>query len=562
MGSSNAIGAVNRGGANLGGIQSGGLDITGRPDPIISHRNQYLDGLMSTPDISTTAVSQFIPVTNATTNGVDVSFSITNITGIKTITIVRAPVMDIAQSVVLNSWPAAAASFTWSDTDSLLQQYGQVFYWLKLAPVNPTGQEALAGPEFILLNPSLLPPVPALGISASHAAAVNGTVLVTCNVSGIPAGNSVKIYVSGYEGNASAVAVAQKTSSPIQFVLQATTETITLKAIAVSQGGTEASTGPTTTLILTGTATVPATPEGVAVAQISAGNQVMWPANLEAGVTGYQVYRGQRGDAFGLASLLATVTATGEGTVEYLDTAGLAGDYQYFIIAVTSAGNSLPSDAAFPFVLYSSAGLPTNSTTNVTNTATLDSIDAGSNATVRIYGPGGLGSTYTRVTGFGTRTRPSGSIAGVAYLTLYAVLYDTINQIYLATTSYSATLPDNYEWVGTLTTTAHGGASGSGATAVVVINGLGNVIQVNPGSPGSGYVSATVSISGGGGSGATATANVSAGQVTSYTVTNGGTLYTSTPTALVIPGGAGGHAGGGGATGGSTGNRGAGAGLS
>lgn len=545
-----------------GGIFQTGLGIMTGPEPIITQRNQYIDGLMSTPDISTTAVSQFIPQTNAATNGVDVSFSITDITGIKTVTLVRAPVMDVAQCVVLNSWPAAVAVFTWSDTDALLQQYGQVFYWLKLAPVNPTGQEALAGPEFILLNPSLLPPVAALGISASHAAAVNGTVLVTCNVSGVPAGNSIKIYVAGYEGNAFAVAVAQSTSSPLQFVLQATGETITLRAIAVSQGGTEASSGPTTTLVLNGTATIPATPEGVSVAQISAGNQVMWPANREVGITGYQIYRGQRGDAFGLASLLATVTATGEGTVEYLDTAGLAGDYQYFIIAVSPSGNSLPSDPAFPPVLYSSAGLPPNSPTNVTNTATLDSIDAGSNATVRIYGPGGVGTGYTRLTGFGSRTRPAGSITGLGYLTLYAILYDTINQIYLATTAYSATIPDNYEWVGTLTTTAHGGASGTGATATASINGLGNVISVTPLSNGSGYVSVNVILIGGGGSGAAVTGHVISGQVTSYTVTNGGTGYTTAPGVSVAGAGAGGSSGGGGPTGGSTGNRGVGGGLS
>lgn len=540
---------------NSGGIQSGGISGVKIADPVTVMRGIYVDALMSTPDISTTAVSQFIPVTNATTNGVDVSFSITNITGIKTVTLVRAPVMDVSQGVVLNSWPAAVAAFTWSDTDALLQQYGQVFYWLKLEPVNPTGQEALAGPEYILLNPSLLPPVAATGISASHAAAVNGTVLVTCNVSNIPSGNSIKIYVTGYEGNASAVAVAQKSSAPIQFVLEATGETISLIAIAVSQGGAQASSGPTATLILNGTATAPAKPENVIAIQISSGNQVTWPANVELSVTGYQVWRGQRGDTFLLASLLATVASTGEGTVEYLDTTGLAGDYQYFIVAVAAAGNSVPSDPAFPPVLYSSSPIPPNVPANTTNTATIDSVDAGSNALVRIYGPGGVGTGYSRITGFGNLNRPFGSVAGLAYSTLYAIIYNTTTQVYLATTTYAPTLPDSYEWVGTVTTTAPSGASGSGATAVAIVSG-GYVTQINPVTDGTLYVSATANISGGGGSGAAATVNVSGGGCVSYTVTNGGNGgYATAPTVAVIAGGAGGTTGGGGSSGDSGGSR-------
>lgn len=525
---------------------SGSIGTGLRPDPITSHRNQYVDNLMSTPDISSTAVSQFIPTTNATTGGVDVSFSITDITGIGTVTLLRAPVMDISQGVVLNSWPAAVAAFTWSDTDSLLQQYGQVYYWLKLSPVNPTGQPVIAGPEFILLNPSLLPPIAASGVSASHAAAVNGTVLVTCNVSGVPAGNSIKIYVTGYEGNPSAVAVAQGASSPIQFVLDATGETITIEAIAISQGGAEAASGPTTTLVLNGPATAPAKPEGIIVSQIASGNQITWPANVEVGVTGYQIYRGQRGDSFLLASLLATVMSTGEGTVEYLDTGGLAGDYQYFIVAVAGAGNSVPSDPASPVVLFSSNVLPPNVSTNTTNTATIDSIDAGSNVLVRIYGPGGIGTGYMRLTGYGNLNRPNGSISGLAYTTKYVILYDTINKVYLATTTFPPALPDSYEWVGVVTTTAAGGAVGTGATGTAVVDALGHLIQINAVTPGSGYVTATVNIAGGGGSGAAATANVVAGGVTSYTVTNGGTGYSTAPGITVTGTGGGGTVGGGG----------------
>jgi hypothetical protein len=182
----------------------------------MSQRMQWVDAQMSTPPIGSNVVSQFLCEPNATTQGVDVSFAITDMTGMASISLLRAAVLDIAQATVLQTWSASESAFTWSDTDKILQQTGQAYYWLKLEPVNTmNGQEEVVGPQFILLNPSLLPPQPATAISASHAAAVNGTVLVTCNVAGIPPGGSVKIYATGYLGNPSPVAMAQGTSSPI-----------------------------------------------------------------------------------------------------------------------------------------------------------------------------------------------------------------------------------------------------------------------------------------------------------------------------------------------------------
>jgi hypothetical protein len=285
---------------------------------------------------------------------------------------------------------------------------------------------------------------------------------------------------------------------------------------------------------------------GVSVAQITTGNQISWPSSIEPGVTSYKVYRGQRLDAFISATLLATVMASSAGTMEYLDTGGLVSDYQYFIETVAASGTSLPSDAANPPVLVTSSPVPPNVSVNTSNTATVDSIDAGSSALARIYGPGGVGTSYSRLTGYGSITRPNGSISGLAYSTKYVVLYDTVGQAYSAVTTYPATLPDGYEYVGALKTTAAGGAGGSGATATAVVDSAGHLIQVNPTTNGSGYSSATVTISGGGGSGAAATANVDFfGSITSYAVTNGGTGYTSAPTVTVTPGPGGGSTGGG-----------------
>jgi hypothetical protein len=180
-------------------------------------------------------------------------------------------------------------------------------------------------------------------------------------------------------------------------------------------------------------------------------------------------------------------------------------------------------------------------------------VDAGSNVLVRIYGPGGVGTGYSRLTGYGSLTRPYGSISGLAYSTTYYVIYT--GSIYQATTNYPTTLPDGYEFVGTILTTAPTSPGGSGATATAVIDGAGHVIQINPVTDGSDYLSATVNISGGGGSGASAIPNIVGGAITSYTVTSGGAAYATVPTVTIVPGTSGGTTGGGGSNGGPRGNR-------
>ncbi len=508
-----------------------------------------LGRLTASPAINANAISGFQAASNSTTQGVDVTFALTDVTGISSISLFRNYVLDQATATVIQTWSPVLADYDFSDTSTTLQEQAKAFYWLLLLPTGISGTPLTVGPQNILLSPQLAAPVPDVSVSASHSAAVNGFVTVTVNITGTA--SSQKVYVSGYRGNASFVAVAQNSSSPIQFALEATGETITVEAIGVSAGGTEATSGPTTTLTLNGGLTVPATPQGIVVIQIATGNQITFPASKDAGPT-YKIYRAQRGQAFLLATLLATVTGTA-GTIEYLDTAGLAGDWEYFIVATNGAGDSLPSDPENPPVLYSSAALPANVPINTTNTATIDSVDAGSNVLVRVYGPGGVGTSYTRLTGFGTLTRPNGTIGGLAYSTLYVILWT--GSAFLAETSYPATLPDHYEFVGSLTTTGPTGVIGSGATATAVINGTGNVTNITPVTDGAGYAAATVNIAGGGGSGAAASAIVSGGQVVGYTVTNTGTGYSTAPTVTVVGGSSVGTIGGGGATGGASGYR-------
>jgi hypothetical protein len=506
--------------------------------------------LIASPAISTNAISGFQANTNPTTKGIDVTFTLANVLGISGINLYRNYVLDPGTAICVQSWSPAASRYVYTDLATDLQKQASAYYWLRLLPTGTSGTSVLVGPQNILLSPQLAAPVPDASISASHSGAVNGSVTVTVNVTGSAA--TQKIYVSGYKGNASYVAVVQSANSPLQFKLDATGETITLKAIGVSSGGTEAPSGPTTTLLLNGVLTIPATPQGVLVSQITTGNQITFPSSRDAGPT-YKIYRGQRGDTFLLASLRATVTGTA-GTIIYLDTAGLTGDWQYFIVATNAAGDSLPSSPASPFVLLTSAGIPRNAAVNTTNTATVDSIDGGSSVVVRIYGAGGVGTSYTRLTGFGALTRPNGSVSGLAYATLYVILWT--GSAFSAVLTYPATLPDGYEFVGSLKTTVATGVVGSGATVTLVIDGAGHVSQANPNAVGSGYAAATVSVSGGGGSGAQVDPNVDpSGTIPSYTVRNGGTGYATIPTGTVIPGSGAGTVGGGGSTGGASGSR-------
>lgn len=493
-----------------------------------------LQKLISSPAIDPNSISGFQAASNVTTGGIDVTFKITNITGISNVVLFRNYVLDPATAVAIQTWAPSVSNFEYSDVSTILQQQAIAYYWLLLLPVGTSGTSVTIGPQNILLNPQLTPANPATSISASHAAVANGTVLVTVNVTFDSP--SVKIYAQNYRGNPAFVAVAQSTNSPIQFTLQATGETITLKAVGVSAGGTEAASGPTTTLVLSGSPTIPATPQGIIVDQIATGNQISFPSSKDAGPN-YKIYRGQRGDAFSFATLLATVTSTAS-TVVYLDTGGLGGDYSYFIVVTGATGDSAPSDPVSPPRIYTSAALPPNSAGSVTNDAVIDSVNSGGSALIRVHGPSGVGTSYTHYTGYGTVTRPNGTISGLSLKTTYAVVFDTEASAYAAylMTNYPATLPDNYEFVGYYTTISSGAAPGSGATATAVIDTNGHVIQINVTASGSNYDAVEVDISGGGGSDAQAHANLSTfgGNVNSIQVDNGGSGYTTIPSVTIV----------------------------
>jgi len=108
--------------------------------------------------------------------------------------------------------------------------------------------------------------------------------------------------------------------------------------------------------------------------------------------------------------------------------------------------------------LAGSGDIQTNAPFNYTNNATVDSIDAGTSATVRIYGPGGVGSSWTRFAGNANTSYPAGTITGLSYSTAYYVTYNGTS--YSASNVTTATMPDNLVWSGKVTTVAAGGVGG------------------------------------------------------------------------------------------------------
>jgi len=102
-----------------------------------------------------------------------------------------------------------------------------------------------------------------------------------------------------------------------------------------------------------------------------------------------------------------------------------------------------------------------NAAVGRTNFATVDSVDAGSYATIRVYGIGGAGTSWTgKVADTIEGPWPSASLAGYAYNTNYIVMMRP-DQTYLVATAFSDTTSDNLRFVGNVHTVSSGGAGGT-----------------------------------------------------------------------------------------------------
>lgn len=203
-----------------------------------------------------------------------------------------------------------------------------------------------------------------------------------------------------------------------------------------------------------------------------------------------------------------------------------------------------------------------NAQFNVTNFATVDAVVDGSNADIRVYGLGGIGTAWTKQVGLvKTGPYPAATLTGYAQGTTYDVYWDSsagIYQVFDPATEFPQSLADQLVWAGEVMTPVSS-PSAPVATAIVV---SGFVVSVSLTSAGTGIISPpTVAFvaGGGGGSGAAAYCVLDgAGGVKAVIVTSAGSLYTVAPTVTFSGGGTGQGGGGGNQGSGGGGSRGGG----
>jgi hypothetical protein len=196
--------------------------------------------------------------------------------------------------------------------------------------------------------------------------------------------------------------------------------------------------------------------------------------------------------------------------------------------------------------LVSSAATASNLSLNQSNYATVDSVANGSTATVRIYGSGGVGTSWTSILGSSSKVIASGSIMNIAYATNGFVVWD--GQKYQLKPQLAQTFPDAWVPVGKVSVIANGSGLVLPVIHAVVTGGAIVAYQII--SAGNGLTAAPLlTITDSSGSGATATAVVLAGAVTQVNPGSAGSGYSSTPTVTASGGVSSGASGGGGATG-------------
>lgn len=426
----------------------------------LEHR---VDKVASLGPISANAIGSFRALLNSDGLTITVTFLLASAANINSLQLYRNTNKDLGTAKLLESWHYPfneKQQYQFTDTSGDLKGKGG-YYWVKASNAKSSNTQTF-GPQGIADTTKVGPAGQITEFAASSNAGVGGAVTLNASFPVSSANfSSCKIYASGYLGNVAFVAVAQSPGSPFSFVLQQTGEVITLKAIAVNLAGVEAASGPTVNITLNGVETAPAKIMPGTAVSITGGTQVNWTAGAETDVTQFKIYRATLGGGFGAASNIGTVASTGATSYSFLDTGGSAGRYEYYVVATGPAGDSSPSDAISKFSIATSADLPPNVPQNTTNFVTVDSIDNGVNATIRVYGTGGVGTTWTAQFGYGNQTYPAASLVGYSYATKYYVCYDTVNGIYVVTTSFPTTLPDNYIWVATITTVSAGGGGGT-----------------------------------------------------------------------------------------------------
>ena len=198
--------------------------------------------------------------------------------------------------------------------------------------------------------------------------------------------------------------------------------------------------------------------------------------------------------------------------------------------------------------LQSSAASEPETNLNQTNFARVDSIGAGGSATIRVYGSGGVGTSWTSGSGTNTKVVPAGTILNVTYGTTQFVAWD--GSKYQIKSSLSQVLPDGWIPVGSTSVVSNG--SGLVLPTIAPVITSGHIIGFNVTNGGNditGTLTFVIADSGGGTGATVGPATVSGGVLQSLGAGNPGSGYSGATTVTASGGVGGGIAGGGGASG-------------
>jgi hypothetical protein len=193
--------------------------------------------------------------------------------------------------------------------------------------------------------------------------------------------------------------------------------------------------------------------------------------------------------------------------------------------------------------LQTSAASEPNVSLNQSNYCTVDSIAAGGAATVRAYGSGGPGSSWTSILGTTSKVIPGGSVLNVAYGSNLYVAWT--GSVYAVKPALTQVFPDGWIPAGKVSVISSG--AGLVLPTFHAVVSSGSIVAISTVTAGSGMTAVpTLTITDSSGTGATATCTISGGSVNGVTVTNAGTGYSSSPVVTASGGVAGGVGGGGG----------------
>ena len=231
--------------------------------------------------------------------------------------------------------------------------------------------------------------------------------------------NHVNIWFVGYHGSTTPQLMSAGTTSPLNFLCDATQETVKVYAQTVNALGESAPVtfAATCSVTLSGIVAAPPAPT---ISQSLVGtptgfqfgfNQVVLPAGDQEVIKNYNIYRSATANTFASASLLGTVVPNAEltGAITYTDTINSAtgAAYYYWVTAVNTAGFESTATAAQTGVVAGSIGsLPPSISTPFTLTTTSTSVTITTSPSCQFTRADGtkvmIGQTSTACTGLPT----------------------------------------------------------------------------------------------------------------------------------------------------------------